>query len=143
MYVAVTRARQRLYLAYAQTRMLHGQTRYALPSIFLGEIPPELLRPVNRPPQAHYATAGSGSARGRGGGVAEPASAGADYGSGGGRDSSVGESLRVGQNVRHEKFGVGVIIAAEGRGADARVQVNFGTAGVKWLALGYAKLEPL
>ncbi len=48
---------------------------------------------------------------------------------------------RIGQNVRHAKFGLGVIIDAEGRGADARVQVNFRDAGVKWLALEYAKLE--
>ena len=48
---------------------------------------------------------------------------------------------RIGQSVRHAKFGVGVIIDAEGRGSDARVQVNFRDAGVKWLALEYAKLE--
>jgi DNA helicase-2/ATP-dependent DNA helicase PcrA len=47
----------------------------------------------------------------------------------------------VGQNVRHAKFGIGVIIDAEGRGSDARVQVNFRDAGVKWLSLEYAKLE--
>ncbi len=48
---------------------------------------------------------------------------------------------RIGQSVRHAKFGVGVIIDAEGRGADQRVQVNFREVGVKWLALEYAKLE--
>ncbi len=48
---------------------------------------------------------------------------------------------RVGQSVRHAKFGLGVIVDAEGRGSDARVQVNFRDAGVKWLALEYAKLE--
>ena len=47
---------------------------------------------------------------------------------------------RVGQSVVHPKFGRGVIIGAEGRGADARVQVNFQTEGMKWLALEYAKL---
>ncbi len=50
--------------------------------------------------------------------------------------------FRIGQNVRHAKFGGGVIIDAEGRGSDARVQVNFGREGVKWLALAYAKLDP-
>jgi len=45
--------------------------------------------------------------------------------------------------VAHAKFGVGVIVATEGRGADARVQVNFGGAGMKWLALEYAKLTPV
>ena len=49
---------------------------------------------------------------------------------------------RVGQNVVHAKFGSGVIVSAEGRGADARVQVNFRDVGMKWLALEYAKLAP-
>jgi DNA helicase-2/ATP-dependent DNA helicase PcrA len=44
--------------------------------------------------------------------------------------------------VLHPKFGAGVIVNAEGRGSDARVQVNFYKAGVKWLALEYAKLTP-
>ena len=49
---------------------------------------------------------------------------------------------RIGQNVLHPKFGAGVIVSAEGRGSDARVQVNFHKAGVKWLMLEYAKLTP-
>jgi DNA helicase II / ATP-dependent DNA helicase PcrA len=48
---------------------------------------------------------------------------------------------RIGQNVMHAKFGDGVIVNSEGNGQDARVQVNFGRNGVKWLALAYAKLE--
>ena len=49
---------------------------------------------------------------------------------------------RIGQNVVHPKFGTGVIVSAEGRGADARVQVNFRNNGLKWLVLEYAKLAP-
>ncbi|HYH43706.1 MAG TPA: hypothetical protein VD867_17180 [Burkholderiales bacterium] len=48
----------------------------------------------------------------------------------------------MGQSVSHQKFGPGVIVSAEGRGADARVQVNFRNSGLKWLMLEYAKLEP-
>jgi len=55
----------------------------------------------------------------------------------------VAGGLRIGQSVEHAKFGVGVIVATEGRGADARVQVNFGASGMKWLALEYAKLTPV
>ena len=44
MYVAITRARRRLYLSHAQTRMLHGQTRYNIPSRFLEEIPQQLMK---------------------------------------------------------------------------------------------------
>jgi DNA helicase-2/ATP-dependent DNA helicase PcrA len=49
--------------------------------------------------------------------------------------------FRIGQNVTHPKFGAGVIVDAEGDGGDARVQVNFGRQGVKWLAVAVAKLQ--
>ena len=124
MYVAVTRARQRLYVSCAQTRMLHGQTRYCVPSSFLDEIPEGLMRKLNKKAEPASAVPAFGAF---GGGYAEPAAGG----------------LRVGQTVEHAKFGIGVIVSSEGRGADARVQVNFGGAGMKWLALEYAKLTPV
>lgn len=124
MYVAVTRARRRLYLSHARTRMLHGQTRYCVASLFLEELPAELLRPVGRKPV--YATA-------------SPARSGTMAGLSSAESASVG-GFRIGQSVQHAKFGLGVIVAAEGRGGDARVQVNFGAHGMKWLALEYAKL---
>ena len=127
MYVAVTRARKRLYLSYAQTRMLHGQTRYSLPSLFLEELPEDLLHKINRAP-AHGYNAPTAPARAA---SESPLS---------GQTSANG--LRIGQNVQHAKFGLGVIVSAEGRGAEARVQVNFGAHGMKWLALEYAKLAP-
>src|SRR6185436_10565571 len=127
MYVAVTRARHRLYLTHAQTRMLHGQTRYNIASRFLEEIPEGLIKRVNTTKFSGFV-----SARGfdRGHEVRSPAIE---------RDVS---GWRVGQNVVHAKFGAGVIVSAEGRGADARVQVNFRNSGMKWLALEYAKLAP-
>lgn len=121
MYVAVTRARQRLYLTTAQSRMLHGQTRYCVPSLFLDEIPAELLRRLNRAPLSSEPTP-----------VYTPRF-----------ESQPEGGLRIGQTVSHEKFGLGVIVAAEGRGGDARVQINFGASGLKWLALEYAKLTPV
>ena len=48
--------------------------------------------------------------------------------------------FRIGQSVRHSKFGDGVVVSLEGSGDDARVQVNFGVHGVKWLLLAVAKL---
>ncbi len=126
MYVAVTRARKRLYLTHAQTRMLHGQTRYCLPSIFLEELPEGLLRRVGHTP-AYAPTS--------------PVKAANDSGSRGAGTENVG-GFRIGQSVQHAKFGLGVIVSAEGRGGDARVQVNFGAHGMKWLALAYAKLTP-
>jgi DNA helicase-2/ATP-dependent DNA helicase PcrA len=126
MYVAVTRARQRLYLCFAQTRMLHGQTRYNLPSRFVEEIPEDLLK---------YLTARAGK-----GGYTVPPAPTFDTSPRRSESRSSG-GFRIGQSVTHPKFGLGVIVNAEGGGSDARVQVNFGSAGMKWLALSIAKLE--
>jgi len=143
-YVAITRARQRLYLSFAQTRMLHGQTRYNLPSRFLEEIPEgvtkwltprfagqrarEAMRAASSGWSAPRKTAFGGAAAGR----AHHAGFGA---------AAEVNGFRIGQNVVHPKFGAGVIVDAEGRGNDARVQVNFGREGVKWLAVNVAKLQ--
>jgi DNA helicase-2/ATP-dependent DNA helicase PcrA len=128
MYVALTRARRRLYLSFAQSRMLHGQTRYNIPSRFLEELPAQLVKRL----KAARAAGSFASAAGRPGGVATPGPYAAPPPS----------PWRIGQNVIHPKFGPGVIVNAEGRGADARVQVNFRSEGLKWLALEYAKLTP-
>jgi DNA helicase-2/ATP-dependent DNA helicase PcrA len=124
-YVAITRARRRLYLTHAQTRMLHGQTRYNLPSRFLEEIP-EGLKKWLTPRLSAQAAFFPGAPK-----KDKPAFARSREDSG----------FRIGQNVRHPKFGAGVIVDAEGMGTDARVQVNFGRQGVKWLAVSVAKLQ--
>ena len=152
MYVAITRARQRLYLSFSQTRLLHGQTRYNVKSRFFDELPEAGLKWLS-PRNAGF---GSGHAReyqnawARGSGlgsivgagrVERPAPAPA-FGAG---PSSAGQGtgLRTGQAVFHGKFGEGVVLTLEGRGADARAQINFGRHGTKWLALGIAKLTPI
>ncbi len=139
MYVAITRARRRLYLTQAQSRMLHGQVRYNIASRFLDELPRDLVHWLSprrdRPRGAVDVDVAEWGARGVQN--TAPASA-ATPGRGAPRDRP---GWRIGQSVRHAKFGVGIIVDAEGRGADARVQVNFRDTGVKWLALEYAKLE--
>jgi len=128
-YVAITRARQRLYLSHAQTRMLHGQTRYNIPSRFLEEIPQSLLKWLTPRFSRQKAFAPDFSRQTR---TTMPNRSNASREIGG---------FRIGQNVVHAKFGQGVIIDAEGQGGDARVQVNFGSHGVKWLAVSVAKLQ--
>jgi DNA helicase-2/ATP-dependent DNA helicase PcrA len=125
MYVAITRARRRLYVTHTQTRMLHGQTRYNIPSRFVAELPPELVQWLSPSRRRTIDVDDAEWGRVTGAPQATPAP----------------PAWRIGQSVRHAKFGLGVIIDAEGRGADARVQVNFRDTGVKWLALEYAKLE--
>jgi DNA helicase-2/ATP-dependent DNA helicase PcrA len=137
MYVAITRARRRLYLSYAQSRMLHGQTRYGIASRFLEELPENLLKRLNAP-RSPFSPGVRDSF-----GAPESFGARAGFESGPARyEPPPASPWRVGQNVIHPRFGPGVIVNAEGRGADARVQVNFRSEGLKWLALEYAKLSP-
>jgi DNA helicase II / ATP-dependent DNA helicase PcrA len=127
MYVAITRARRRLYLSHAQSRMLHGQIRYSLPSRFLDELPEQVLLSLNR--RSEKATRQAPSSQQAPTARTAQTQTGNDTG------------YKVGQSVAHAKFGTGIIIDFEGRGADARVQVKFREAGTKWLALAYAKLS--
>ena len=113
MYVAITRARRRLYVSLAQSRMLHGQTRYNIPSRFLNELPSELVHWLS--PYRRRTTDIDDDAWKR---VTEAPQA-----------TPPPSQWRIGQSVRHAKFGVGVIIDARGRGTDTQVQVNFRDCG--------------
>ncbi len=144
MYVAITRAKRRLYMTFAQSRMLHGKTNYSTVSSFLRELPENLMqwlspRFVQRAPSFSSPTYSS------------PAYGGATYGkaapapflmpNSAPRDS--GALWRIGQQVFHQKFGEGVVTDTEGSGNEGRVQINFKRAGSKWLSLEYAKLEAI
>jgi DNA helicase II / ATP-dependent DNA helicase PcrA len=131
MYVAVTRARERLYLTHAQSRMLHGQVRYGIPSRFLDEIPEKLLKRLNSKP-----TYKSGSQRDFNELPKVMSSA---------QSSQQKNAMpwKIGQAVNHAKFGNGVVVSYEGNASDMRVQVNFGREGLKWLLLDFAKLTPI
>ena len=141
MYVALTRARRRLYLSFTQSRMLHGQTRYNIPSRFLQEIPDSLLKWL-QPVQKTAIRNQEWGIRNQEPVRATPKHAyGAQIRTSNIRDSASSQ-WKIGQNVIHAKFGAGVIVNCEGHGADARVEVKFGRAGTKWLSLEYAKLVP-
>ena len=158
MYVAITRARKRLYLSHSQTRMLHGQTRYNLKSRFLDELPEECLKWVT-PKNAGFSNLGTSSGGGGfgGGGAwgqtpaqnrhARPAWGQSSLSTETYKSPPVPvqkaapeHGITAGKQVFHTKFGEGKVLAVEGTGADARAQVNFPRHGVKWLALSVAKL---
>ena len=141
MYVALTRARRRLYLSFAQSRMLHGQTRYNIPSRFLQEIPENLLKWLQSVQKAAIRQQGWGTRNQGPVRVAPGHSYGAQTATPKIRDSASAQ-WKIGQNVSHAKFGIGVIVNCEGQGTDARVEVKFSRAGTKWLLLEYAKLVP-
>jgi DNA helicase II / ATP-dependent DNA helicase PcrA len=149
MYVAITRARQRLYLSFSQTRLLHGQTRYNVKSRFFDDLPDAALKWLTPRLQGF----GSGYAKeyqnawARGSGLGSMIGAGR-IDAAPALPSSVTErpnphGLRVGQGVFHTKFGEGVVMTLEGQGKEVRAQVNFGRHGLKWLDLSIAKLTPV
>ncbi|UUX95520.1 UvrD-helicase domain-containing protein [Aquabacterium sp. J223] len=139
MYVAITRARQRLYLSFSQTRLLHGQTRYHVRSRFLEELPEGALKWIT-PKGGMGGAASPGRWGGAGGWGAAAAPAPLPPSMAQARET---HGLRTGQAVFHNKFGEGVVVTLEGHGADARAQINFGRHGMKWLALSVAKLTPI
>jgi DNA helicase-2/ATP-dependent DNA helicase PcrA len=122
-YVGITRAMQTLYITYAEQRRLHGMDSFSQPSRFVSEIPDDYIEEVR--PRVQVSRPMHSSPRQRSASMAP----GSDIG------------VRLGQRVHHKKFGDGVILNCEGQGAHARVEVNFETAGTKWLVLSYANLE--
>lgn len=123
-YVGITRAKQSLYICYAEQRRLHGMDSYSQPSRFIAEIPDEFVEEVRPRIQVSRPMAGASRRSDR-----RPTRPGAELG------------IRLGQRVRHGKFGDGVILNCEGQGAHARVEISFETAGTKWLVLSYAHLD--
>ncbi|MCI4067670.1 DNA helicase II [Dickeya dianthicola] len=119
-YVGVTRAMQKLTLTYAESRRLYGKETYHRPSRFIGELPTEcveevrLRASVSRP--VNHQRLGT------------PIS-----------QSDTG--YKLGQRVRHAKFGEGTIVNVEGSGEHYRIQVAFAGQGIKWLVAAYARLD--
>jgi DNA helicase-2/ATP-dependent DNA helicase PcrA len=140
MYVAITRARKRLYMTHSQTRMLHGQTRYNLKSRFFAELPPECLKWLT-PKHVPASSSSFGNAGREWGGNFNATT----YGAGAPvvRKEAPAHGLAVQQKVFHAKFGEGTVLTLEGTGDDARAQINFPRHGTKWLALSVAKLTPV
>jgi DNA helicase-2/ATP-dependent DNA helicase PcrA len=172
MYVAITRAKERLYLSHTQSRMLHGQVRYNMPSRFLEELPSDSLKWLTpKVKDARWGSASNGNSGSSGSTWQDGFTRQREFGSNDFFDSGnererparqigrVGSAstavtrmtspprgnypFTIGQNVFHTKFGEGRVTGLEGNDADARAQVNFKRHGVKWLQLTIAKLAAI
>jgi ATP-dependent DNA helicase UvrD/PcrA len=124
-YVGITRAMQKLYLTFAESRQQYGTESYNSVSRFVRDIPTEYIEEVRLRAQITRPTS-----------YAKKPAMGLS-------DSGADTGLALGQRVQHQVFGEGVILNFEGNGPNARIQVNFDTAGSKWLVQSYAKLSPL
>ena len=126
-YVGITRAKETLYITHAEQRRLHGMDSFAQASRFIAEIPEELVEEIRPRVQVSRPISSANRTAGRPGGGS--ISAAAELG------------VRLGQRVRHAKFGEGVILNCSGQGAHAQVEVNFEAVGTKILVLAYANLD--
>ncbi|QJQ05851.1 UvrD-helicase domain-containing protein [Undibacterium piscinae] len=136
MYVAITRARKRLYITFSQTRMLHGQIRYNTRSRFFDEMPEESLKWLSPKVQASW----FGNKKSAWDDAPE---SGVNAIAQGFAKNQGGSGWRIGQGVMHAKFGEGVIVNIEGSGTNARAHINFGQFGMKLLDLSIAKLDKI
>ena len=164
MYVAITRAKERLYLSHTQSRMLHGQVRYNMPSRFLEELPEESLKWLTpRAKDARWGGQTRASSTWQDGYTRQREYESNDFFDSDSdrprttkRIGSVSNGVKrmaapprgdypfkIGQNVFHTKFGEGKVTGLEGKDADARAQINFKRHGVKWLQLSIAKLAAI
>ena len=170
-YVALTRAREELFLSNARCRMLYGQTSRNTPSRFLRDIPDRLLE-VHEKESGFSGAFGDGFARssygGHSGGFGEqrrtaayvaqhrmldderPAARGFSGGFGESfgvpaakpaQKAAAGESWKIGDRVEHGTFGAGEITAVKPMGNDSLLTVQFEAIGVKKIMANFAKLK--
>ena len=136
-YVAITRAMQTLYITHANMRYMHGNNNFLIPSRFIGEIDDDLLEPIK-----------SNSTR--------PFKSNKKYKMGDQKfDDEYSQEthtenfsqednsayIKIGQRVRHLKFGNGVILSYTGKGDSMKIHINFESYGKKWLVMSYAQLD--
>lgn len=126
-YVGMTRAMEKLYITYAESRRIYGREDYARPSRFINEIPEQYVEEIRMRAK-----------------VSAPMQSSMQTNRFKQQDDSFNDSgFRIGDRVMHPKFGEGTVTNYEGSGAQARVQVNFLDVGSKWLVIAYARLEKL
>lgn len=138
-YVGITRARKRLYLSRATVRMVFGQPMYNPPSRFLDEIPAHVLD-WQRTGESSTTWAASAATR-----TKQSRSRMQEQPTGFGKSSTSRPVLEVrsGDKVLHAKFGLGTVLAVMGFGADAKADIDFGSAGMKRMSLKHSPMEKL
>ena len=168
-YVGITRAKQKLYITNARTRMIYGNTSITRPSRFISEIPEELVDSnLNTPQQTFYGgfSSQSGFSSGYSGGFGNrqtqstsgetrtraqrPASTSQGFSRGGfskpaeaKKSAPVNLDYKVGDTVEHKTFGQGLIVSANSVGGDMVLEIAFDSCGTKKIMAKMAKLKKL
>jgi DNA helicase-2/ATP-dependent DNA helicase PcrA len=151
-YVAITRARERLYLSRAITRSAWGQPMTNPASRFFDEIPAELIEWRREEPDSSESSYGSPRAAttwgrrsfGNDSAQAGVAARGMRTTSFKGWQNTVALKLDVGDRVSHDKYGLGTVVEAQGDGPRATATIDFGAAGkVKLMLVGSVPMVKL
>jgi DNA helicase-2/ATP-dependent DNA helicase PcrA len=132
-YVAITRAKSRLFMSSAELRTIFGSTNRTSLSRFVRDIPDELLEPYGSPEPAPVTWARMDATR-------SPAAQQMMSELVGDREDA---PFKAGERVRHATFGDGMVVQVSGSGAELLVTVAFPKRGIKKLDPQYAKLEKL
>ena len=132
-YVGITRSKEQLFISYAQKRRMFGREESRIRSRFIAEIPDSLIEERKKQIFIHNKNNFQKSMR------FAPTTADQKFNS---SNLSAKPKIR-GKRVKHDKFGIGFVVDQDGGGDKARVSVDFGKNGVKWLLLTYANLEVL
>ncbi len=168
-YVGITRAKEKLYITNARSRMIYGNTNLTRPSRFILEIPEELTESnLKEPQQSSYGGFSSSGARGSyyggsrtyGGASAGDSNAryssdnqpqksssgfsrGGFSGSAAKTESAPAINFAVGDRVEHKTFGQGLIISAKAVGGDMILEIAFDDVGTKKIMAKMAKLKKI
>ena len=150
-YVAITRAKRKLYITNTASRLLFGSTTRNLPSRFLKEIPEELCDCTSSVDS--YSSFGYGfsnekpyySPKTTVNYTAKAKNFASGFGSGFTSKSTASPSVMytAGQQVSHKTFGVGLILKVTPMGADSMLEIAFDKVGTKKIMANFAKLEKL
>jgi DNA helicase-2/ATP-dependent DNA helicase PcrA len=146
-FVGMTRAKEELYLCHSRLREFRGQTLYAVPSMFLDELPDDATERID------LSASAAGTARAMEAWRTGPPSAAQGWADAGvkprqpeapaGNEPAAGndaQALAEGMMVRHDKYGVGRVTELSGAGALRTVKIRFPAAGERSFRVAQAKL---
>ena len=136
-YVAITRAMHTLYITHANMRYMHGNNNFLIPSRFIGEIDDDLLEPIKSNNTRPFKSNKKYKMDDQKFDDEYSQETHPDHFSQ--EDNSV--YIKIGQRVRHLKFGNGVILSYTGKGDSLKIHINFESYGKKWLVMSYAQLD--
>ena len=135
-YVAITRAMQSLYITHANMRYMHGNNNFLIPSRFISEIDDGLLKPIKVNNNTAY-----NSHKKQEMNIQDSEYYSQETGADNFSQEDSYTYIKIGQRVRHMKFGNGVILSYTGKGDSLKIHINFESYGKKWLVLAYAQLD--